>query len=146
MTEKQRQPDYRMFGDIDMPGTWAACARSLSAVEPTARHLTRAQFELSSLVGERARAYMTLPQTIMQCRNPTDLMHAQMSFWQEAGRHYAESAGRLMHAWQAALASPLDGLSQPGDRAERSEITFPEPGGDKATAAERRPGNGRRAA
>lgn len=126
------------FGE--MP--WQALGAVADVVEPLARHAVRTNMELTSLAGERARAYMALPEALSRCRTPFDLVQAQLMFWQEAGRQYSATAERLAVAWRGA------GTNDAGDgRAEpRDFIGFPDGKPDAATDVSRRPGDTQRAA
>lgn len=121
---------------------WTAFSTIARAGEPVARSAARAQFEMSSLVGTRVKAWAGIPETLSRCRTPMDLMLAQAAFWQEAGRDYAEASRHVMTAWSGVLGGYRGGVD--ADQVEpRDYITFPESG---ETEERRHPGASRRAA
>lgn len=127
------------------PQIWAAFGNCARAAEPVARSAACAQLEFTSLVGNRARAWAAIPDTLSRCRTPMDLYQAQFAFWQEAGRNYSEATQRMMGAWRGLLPGAL---GEAGDEGvlPRDYITFPEPKPDAAGEERRRPGEARRAA
>jgi hypothetical protein len=129
---------------MQQPFFWSMFNTCASALEPMARNVARANLEITSLAGQRATAYMAIPQTLAQCRTPFDLIKAQTAFWQEAGRQYASATQRLMATWQAAL--PFDPARAGAEAEARDYITFPEPRPDVAAEDRRRAGEARRAA
>ena len=127
------------------PQFWSAFGNCARTTEPVARSAACTQLEMTSLVGNRLRAWTAIPETLSRCRTPMDLLQAQMAFWQEAGRNYAEASQHVVAAWRGVLAGGLAQVA--GDRVEpRDYITFPEPKPDAAPDERRRPGESRRAA
>lgn len=125
------------------PQFWSAFGNCARAGEPVARGAACAQLEMTSLVGNRLRAWSQIPETLSRCRTPVDLLQAQVAFWQEAGRNYTEASQHMMSAWRGMM--PALGEAK-ADRVEpRDYITFPEPKPDAAPDERRRPGE-RRAA
>ena len=59
---------------------WLAFGAVAGVVEPLSRHAARTNLELTSLAGERARAYMALPEMLSRCRTPYDLVQVQLVF------------------------------------------------------------------
>lgn len=127
------------------PQLWATFGNCARAAEPVARSSACAQLEVTSLIGNRARAWAAIPDTLSRCRTPLDLYQAQFAFWQEAGRDYAETTQRLMLAWRGALPAGFGNAGADGVM-PRDYITFPEPKPDAAGEERRRPGEARRAA
>jgi hypothetical protein len=127
------------------PQLWAAFGNCARAIEPLARCTACAQLEFTSLVGNRARAWTAIPETMSRCRTPMDLFQAQFAFWQEFGRNYTEATQRMMAAWRGALPGAFGEAGAEGV-APRDYITFPEPKPDAAGEERRRPGEARRAA
>jgi hypothetical protein len=127
------------------PQLWSAFGTCAQAAEPMARSAARAQLELTSLVGIRARAWASIPETMSRCRTPLDLFQAQFAFWQEAGRNYVDASQRMMAAWRSMLPGAF-GEALAEHVVPRDYITFPEPKQDEASEERRRPGEGRRAA
>ena len=126
------------------PHIWASFGNCARAGEPLARSAACAQLELTSLVGNRARAWAAVPGTVARCRTPFDLAQAQFAFWQEAGRNYAEATQRMMAVWRGVL--PADFAEGGAGVAPRDYITFPEPKSDGSGEERRHPGESRRAA
>ena len=132
-SQQSLMPFWSMFG---------TCATS---VEPLARSAARLNLEASSLVGQRARAYMGIPQTLARCRTPMELFQAQLVFWQEAGRQYAETSQRMAATWQAML--PAGQVPGPASASEpRDYITFPDGKPETAPEERRHPGESSRRA
>jgi hypothetical protein len=123
---------------------WRSFGSSAQAAEPVLKSAARCNFELLSLTGRRARAYLELPATLSRCRSPQDLAAEQVRFWQTAAQQYAESGRGFMQAWNAMLTAGLKS-SAGVDAVERDYITFAEPRQDEAAAQARKPGS-RRAA
>lgn len=125
------------------PGYWNMFNAYASAMEPALRNAARVNCELSSLAGQRASAYLTIPERVSRCRTPLDLMQAQAAFWQEAQRQYAETTERVMSVWRSASEAALE---QAGNFPEpRDFITFPEPASEDERSSAYGAGN-RRAA
>lgn len=123
---------------------WRSFGSSSQAAEPVLKSAARCNFELMSLAGRRARAYLELPATLSRCRSPQDLAGEQVRFWQTAAQHYAESSRSFMQAWNVMLTAGLKGAGDV-DAVERDYITFAEPRVDEAAAQARKPAS-RRAA
>ncbi|MEZ5854278.1 MAG: hypothetical protein R3D67_05820 [Hyphomicrobiaceae bacterium] len=114
---------------------WTGFGQLSRNVEPVTRSATRAAFEMQSLVGQRATAYLEIPQTIANCRTPVDLMTAQVAFWQRAGMQYQDAAKRMIDIWTSAARQTAN---QAGERVTpRDYITFPEPKVDQPASARR---------
>ena len=126
-----------------MTGYWGMFNAYVGSMEPLARNAARVNCELTSLAGQRASAYLTIPEQLSRCRTPQDIFQAQMAFWQQAQKHYVEATGRMMAVWRdtsEAVAEQSAGLVVP-----RDFITFPEPQTGGATGRPDRQGE-RRAA
>ncbi len=133
---------------LPLPDVLAACWRgfgvSTQAAEPMFKGAARCNFEMMSLAGRRARAYLELPATLSRCRSPQDLAGEQVRFWQTAAQHYAESSRCFLEAWSTMLTAGLkSGLDV--NAVERDYITFAEPRSDAEPAQARKPAS-RRAA
>ncbi|MDX2155882.1 MAG: phasin family protein [Hyphomicrobiaceae bacterium] len=145
MSESKRGQSPGPGAEMPVPAVWTMLGNCVGFVEPLARNAARVNLEVSSLAGQRAMAYVAIPQTLTSCRTPMDVVQAQMAFWQEAGRQYATAGQRIMDAWRQALPANLaKGFPVPGEL--RDYITFPEPKSDEAAEDRRRPGDTRRAA
>ncbi len=147
MTERNRPFEqetspFPWMSAMQGPNFWMAFGNVARAVEPVARSAARAQLEMSSLVGARAKAWSAIPSTLSRCRTPMDLFQAQVAFWQAAGRDYSETSQRVVSAWSAVVASASQASSEVVE--PRDYITFPEPSGE--TEERRHPGESRRAA
>ena len=148
MTERNRPfaqetSPFPWMNAMQGPNFWTTFGNAARTAEPIARSAARAQFEMSSLVGARAKAWSDVPSTLARCRTPMDLFQAQVAFWQEAGRDYTEASQRVISAWGGVLAGTTDAAKS--DEAEpRDYITFPEPSAE--TEERRHPGESRRAA
>ena len=88
----------------------------LKASEPLLRSAARYQLECARLASERARAWITLPSAVANCRSPAELVALNMSFWQAAAASYQESLQRF---WSA-TGSMANG-SPAQERAERKD-------------------------
>ena len=102
----------------------ASTEQPAKALAPMIKCATRANCELASLAGRRAKAYLDLPGVFAQCRGPQDVFAAQASFWQAMVRDYAACSQRIVAALQ-----DLDGegTAEGGKSAgrERDLLTFP---------------------
>jgi hypothetical protein len=150
MTDAQRTSALDTFSPPwanlwQTPQLWATLGNCTRAAEPVARSATCAQLEFTSLVGNRARAWAAIPETLARCRTPMDLFQAQFAFWQECGRNYAEASQRMMGAWRGVLPGAFGQAGVEGVM-PRDYITFPEPKPDAAGDERRHPGEARRAA
>jgi len=150
MTERHRSSaeaagPFAWMSAMPTPPFWTAFGACAKAAEPVARSAARAQLEMSSLVGTRAKAWAAIPQTLAHCRTPVDLLQAQMAFWQEAGRNYADASQHVLAAWGNAATGGFG--TAPAERVERRDfITFPEPKPEPVADDRRHPGDQRRAA
>ncbi|MFV0296334.1 MAG: hypothetical protein ACK5JT_09485 [Hyphomicrobiaceae bacterium] len=117
---------YRQLHDV-----WSMLGRFSGSMEPAARSWVRTNYEMQSLVGKRASAYMEFPQMLTKCRTPFDILSMQISFWQKAGGQYRESGERIMDIWQASsqesvsmaseMVTPRDFISFPDSKDEPAE-------------------------
>ncbi len=120
---------------FNMAELWTGFAQLSRNAEPAARCATRAGYEMQSLIGQRATAYLDIPQTLAGCRTPIDLMTAQIAFWQQAGLQYQEASRRMLDIWTSAARQTA---SQTGEMVTpRDYITFPEPKADEPAAKRR---------
>ncbi|MBS0241427.1 MAG: hypothetical protein JSS20_04565 [Proteobacteria bacterium] len=145
MIEKKlemNENDGRGLGPQMFWSVYEGCAH---ASEPIARGTACAQLELASLIGRRMQAWAALPQVVMRCRSPIDLMQAQFEFWQMAGRHYGEASERVTAAWRNLLPA-AQGSGAADAATDRDYLSFQEPKADTASEARRHPGEKRRAA
>jgi hypothetical protein len=130
------------------PGTepfWAVFNAYARSAEPIGRSAMKANLEMQSLIGCRAKAWTEIPATLQRCRTPVDLIQAQIAFWQEAGRNYADASRSVATAWQGVVPAVL-GSADSGEAEERDYIKFSEPSAESRGDDRRHPGNGRRAA
>lgn len=95
------------------------------SVVPMIGSAARANLELVSLAGRRARAYLDVPNTIAQCRGPQDLFAAQARFWQTAFRDYTDCAQRVLTSFSAVDREAAAGENGAAKR-ERDTLTFPD--------------------
>lgn len=63
--------------------------------------------EIAQFVSERMTEDIRTQQDILNCTNPTDLMHIQMRFLQTAFDQYAAETGKLVSIGNAALTEAL---------------------------------------
>lgn len=106
---------------------WRSFGASAQAAEPVIKNAARCNFELMSLAGRRARAYLELPAALSRCRSPQDLAGEQVRFWQTAAQDYTDTGRSVLHAWTAMLAASLRSGAAGVDAVERDYITFAEP-------------------
>jgi hypothetical protein len=118
---KQQQPGRSE--NVSFQGLVASTEEAARAVVPMINGATRANLELVSLTGRRAKAYLDLPSVLAQCRGPQDIFAAQALFWQSMVRDYAECSQRMVTALRDAGG---DATAAAGTRArERDTLTFP---------------------
>jgi hypothetical protein len=123
---------------------WRGFGVSTQAAEPIFKGAARCNFEMMSLAGRRARAYLELPATLSRCRSPQDLAGEQVRFWQTAAQHYAETSRCFLDVWSSMVAAGTRS-ARDGDAVDRDYITFSEPRSD-AEPAQARKSASRRAA
>lgn len=70
-----------------------------SAAFAPVKSVARAQAEMIGFISRRARACFEAPAQLTTCRNPHDILHEQMRFWNLAAEEYAETSRRVMEAW-----------------------------------------------
>ncbi len=74
------------------------------------KSVARAQAEMIGFMSRRARACLEAPAQLTSCRNPHDILHEQMRFWDLAAEEYKETSRRILEAWQqpalAAVTAP----------------------------------------
>jgi hypothetical protein len=94
----------------------------IGGYEPVLKGIGRWNLELVGLATRRTRAWLEIPQHLGQCKSPTDLLNAQMRFWQSAAADYAEVSHKLAAAIGASAVVPHLNGALP-----RDYITFAEP-------------------
>lgn len=67
------------------------------------------QIHSTALFNRRAQAYAAWPYQVMSARSPTDLMHANVRFFQTALRDYADVMEHLADSW----AGVVEGTAPP---------------------------------
>ena len=73
------------------------------------KNVARAQAEMIGFMSRRARACLEAPAHLTGCRNPQDILHEQMRFWDLAAAEYNETSRRIMEAW----AQPSAAVTKP---------------------------------
>lgn len=149
MTDQRQTPNDRVapfswMGVMATPPIWTTMMDCARVTEPLAVGVARANLGISSLVGSRARAWAAIPSTLAACRQPSDLLQAQISFWETATRDYTEASRHMMSSWRYAL--PSFGEAMAEEPQARDYITFPMPKDDDAAEERRHPGAPRKAA
>jgi len=119
---KQQQPGRSE--NVPFQGLVASTEEAARAVVPVINGATRANLELVSLAGRRAKAYLDLPSVLAQCRGPQDIFAAQALFWQSMVRDYAECSQRMVTALRDAGSDAAATAGTSGKR-ERDTLTFP---------------------
>ena len=119
---KQQQPGRSE--NVPFQGLVASTEGAARAVVPMINGAARANLELVSLAGRRAKAYLDLPAVLAQCRGPQDIFAAQAMFWQSMVRDYAECSQRMVTALREAGGDIATTASKSGVR-ERDTLTFP---------------------
>lgn len=89
-----------------------------------------AGLEVASLATRRLRAYADVPSTVAMCKNPGELLSAQMRFWRQAAQDYADCNRRIAEAWTST--SDRSSVAEDASVRPRDYITFREPAGDPA--------------
>lgn len=80
-----------------------------SALDSTAaafspfKNIARAQAEIIGFMSRRVRACLEAPSQLTACRNPHDVLHEQMRFWDQAAQEYTETSRRIFEAWAPAM-------------------------------------------
>jgi hypothetical protein len=112
------------FESVPFQGLVASTEGAARAVAPMINGATRANLEMFSLAGRRAKAYLELPNVLAQCRGPQDIFAAQALFWQSMVRDYAECSQRMVTALRDAGSDATAAAGTNGKR-ERDTLTFP---------------------
>src|SRR5262245_21638452 len=95
------------FGGLDL---------MVRGCEPALKGVGRWNLELVGLAARRSQAWLEVPNRLLKCKTPIDLVNEQIRFWQSAVSDYAEGSRRLGAAWGACAAMPkLNGTQQPRD-------------------------------
>ncbi|MGE0700936.1 MAG: hypothetical protein AB7O57_17700 [Hyphomicrobiaceae bacterium] len=145
--DRAESAPFSWTSPLQAPPFWMAFGSCAKATEPVARNAARIQLEMSSLAGTRMKAWSGIPETLMRCRTPFDLMQAQAAFWQAAGRDYMTAGERVARAWRDARPVAGFAAARPDEKVEpRDYITFREPRPDTAGEDRRHPGETRKAA
>lgn len=122
-------------------------------IEPMAKAVTLAQYEMMGLVSKRSRAYMDWPTRFSRCKSPNDVLALQQSFWQQCMADYTTTAQAVGAFWSqnhmlTGLQETFEDQSMqscPECGQERDVISFPETD-DVAAKADATKANGRAAA
>lgn len=89
---------------------------STKAATPTVKIAGRVQIEATALATRRAQAYMEIPAILARCHSGQDLLTAQVMFWQQAQRQYAEGFEHLAASIQSANGAVASSVSPRGHR------------------------------
>jgi len=119
--ERQARPETAYFERLA-----ASTEQATKSVAPMVTSTARANLELMSLAGRRARAYMDIPNTLAQCRGPQDLFAAQGRFWQAAFQDYTDCTRRIATALSTLDPAASAGEEAGTERRQRDTLTFPD--------------------
>ena len=144
---------YRSFW-VDFAAPYGAGKTAWAKeIEPIAKAMSLAQYEMLGLMSKRARAYMDWPTRFARCRSPKDVLTLQQSYWQQCVADYTATAQAVGSFWSQHQV--LTGLQEtfedqsmqscPECGQERDVISFPETD-DVAANADATKANGRAAA
>ena len=90
------------------------------------KSVARAQAEMIGFMSRRTRACFEAPAQLISCRNPQDVLHEQMRFWDLAAEQYNETSKRIVEAWTP-VAAAVDEAEKPAVPVTRTHdyIEFP---------------------
>ena len=89
------------------------------------KSVARAQAEMIGFMSRRARACFEAPSQLTQCRNPQDLLHEQMRFWDLAAEEYKETSRRVLEAWAPLSPKAAPETAAPAAARVHDYIQFP---------------------
>jgi hypothetical protein len=121
----------------------AMMTASAQSYEPMVKAAARANLEVMSLTSRRAQALMDLPNRLVGCRTPVEVMSVNMNFWQTAAKQYADAYSKMWGACMGAIPVQPWNMSRPNmgqtpardaaasasreSRDERPPVTRPRP-------------------
>ena len=94
-------------------------APARAGLDACASACARANLEMTSLAGNRARAIVELQGSLLRCRTPGEVMGLQLGFWQSASNDYLDACRRIGEAWTAMLRLPPAPFQDAGAVASR---------------------------
>ena len=145
MNDTLQTGPFALTSPAAIAGFWQAFGSAARILEPAARNVMQAQYEMLSLAGVRSRAWWELPAMVGSCRSPQDLATAQLQFWEKARQDYLKAAERVGETWRQSMAIASSEIEASAAEA-RDYITFPELRTDETSPGEPRRPTKRKAA
>jgi hypothetical protein len=103
MDESAAQPERNLLGPVQTAASAFETAYTTykNLGMQCFRHTVETQLGLWRLFQRRRSAYMALPETILGCKSPADILASQASFLKQLVEDHANESARMMQSYAA---------------------------------------------